>query len=259
MAIDLASIQKGEAHKPPRILIHGVEKIGKTTIAANAPAPIFIQTEDGADEIGIDRFPLAKSYEEVMEAMSSLLGEHSYQTLVIDSLDWLEPLVWNHTCEANKWESIETPGYGKGYVEAMTYWQYFFDLLDQLREKGMTIIMISHSEITRFDDPNSDSYSRYELKLQKRVAGKLKEFCDLIGFANQRMVTMKEDVGFNQKRNRGVGTGERILFTEARPSYVAGNRYSMPAELPLNWDSVAKNIPYFNNNQVQEKKNGTTE
>ena len=95
----LQKIHSGPRHMPPRLMIHGTEGIGKSTTASQAPKPIFIQTEDGLGQIDCDSFPLAGSFGDVVKALSALYADkHDYQTVVIDSLDWLERLIWDDIC-----------------------------------------------------------------------------------------------------------------------------------------------------------------
>jgi hypothetical protein len=92
----LTKIQRGRASKPPRILVYGTEGIGKTTFASQTPSPIFIQTEDGMDHVASDRFPLAQTYDDVYASLRDIHHEpHDYGTLVVDSLDWLERLIFD--------------------------------------------------------------------------------------------------------------------------------------------------------------------
>src|SRR5690606_3777769 len=122
----LARVERGRIPKPPRILCYGIEGVGKSTLASNAPNPIFIQTEDGLDEIDCDKFPLATRYDEVLSSLVDLGREdHDYETVVIDSLDWLERLVFDKLCAEHSAGSIEqvAGGYSKGYTLALTYWR----------------------------------------------------------------------------------------------------------------------------------------
>lgn len=248
MAISLASLRRGVQHKPGRFAIYGTHGIGKTSLAASAPAPVFIQTEDGGGDLDITTFGLLKSYTEVMEAIGELYTQpHDFQTVVVDSLDWLEPLVWTQTAKDNGWKDLEAAGYGKGYLAASDYWRGLLDGLTALRDdKNMTVIMLAHADVKRFDSPDTEPYDRYIMKLHTRASALVQEHVDALFFANYRVSTVKTDLGFNKKAVRGVGAGDRLLFTEERPAFLAKNRYGMPDTLPLSWESVANSIPYYN-------------
>lgn len=248
MAVSLASVRRGADARPPRILIYGTHGVGKTSFAASAPDPVFLQTEDGLGVIDAPTFGLLRSYEQVMEAIGSLYSEdHEYKTLVLDSADWLEPLVWSQVCKVNGWANIEQPGYGKGYVAALDAWRMLLDGLNALRDdKNMTIIVIAHAEIKRFDSPETEPYDRYQVKLHSRTSALMQEHVDCVFFANYRISTVKSEVGFNKKIVRGVGGSDRLLYTVERPAFLAKNRYSLPENVPMEWTAVASSIPYFN-------------
>ncbi|MCC6910045.1 MAG: AAA family ATPase [Phycisphaerales bacterium] len=208
-----------------------------TTFGAMAEKPIFIQTEEGANDLEVDRFPLATKYADVMNALSALYSEdHDYQTVVIDSLDWLERLIWAEVCAKRGVESIEDVGYGKGYIFALTQWREIVSGLDALRnERGMQIILIAHSQIEKFANPETDPYDRYVPRLQKQASALLSEWCDELLFACHKVFTKTTDQGFNRKRVQGVGTGERIIRTTERPAHAAKNRLNLPDEFPLDY------------------------
>ena len=243
----LKSIVSGRQPLPPRLLLYGTEGIGKSTFGAQAPAPIFIQTEDGLSEISCDKFPLATSFDDVMASLNCLLTEqHDYQTVVVDSLDWLEPLVWQHACKINNWSTIEEPGYGKGYIAALDLWRQYLDWINALREdRRMMVVQLAHTDIKRFDSPEHEPYDRYVIKLHARAAALLQEHADVVMFANYRISTVKSDVGFNKKVTRALGSGERVLYTAERPAFLAKNRYGLPDVLPLDWDAFAAAMPKF--------------
>jgi hypothetical protein len=245
MAISLASLKSTSALAPPRILAHGVAGIGKTTFGAQSDHPIVVLTEDGLGMLKVDHFPLARTFDEVMEALAALYTEpHDYKTVVVDSVDWLEPLVWQRTCRDNGWSSIEDPGYGKGYIAALDLWRQYLDGLNALRdERGMTVIQIAHTDIRRFDSPEHEPYDRYVIKLHARAAALLQEHSDVVLFANYRISTVKSDVGFNKKVTRALGSGERVLYTTERPAFLAKNRYGLPDVLPLDWQAFAAAMP----------------
>ena len=242
MAINLSSISRNPVLAPPRVVLYGPHGIGKTTFGACAPAPIIMPLEDGIAKLDVPHFPVLKTWAEVMEALGALYTEaHEYASVTIDSLDWLEPIVWAETCVRNKWENVETPGYGRGFLFALDVWREFFAGLSALREqKNMCVILLAHQEIKAFNDPNTDPYDRYQLKLQPRAAALVEEWADCVLFANFRVYTAKADAGFNKKVTRGVGSGERVIYTEERPGFRAKNRYSLPPEISLSWSAFAQ-------------------
>jgi hypothetical protein len=247
MAIALASLRSTTALTPPRILVHGVAGIGKSTFAAGANKSVFVCTEDGLGLLDVPRFPLARTFDEVMEALAALYSEdHGFATVVVDSVDWLEPLIWQRACRDHGWSSIEEAGYGKGYVAALDLWRQYLEGLNALRdERGMTAIQIAHTDIKRFDSPEHEPYDRYVIKLHARAAALLQEHSDVVLFANYRISTVKADVGFNKKVTRALGSGERVLYTAERPAFLAKNRYGLPDSLPLSWAAFAEAMPHF--------------
>lgn len=241
MAFDLKSIRKNDAMAAPRIMVYGVEGIGKSTFGAGAPNPIYILTEDGLGSLNVDHFPLATSFADVMDAIASLYKEnHAFETVVIDSLDWLEAIIQR---EIEQKYDAKDLAYGKGSLIAAERWREILDGLNALRnDKGMAVILIAHTTIKRFDSPEVEPYDRYQPKLQERSNAVVREWCDAVLFANYKTIVKKDDVGFNQTNNRGISTGERLLFTSERPAYMAKNRYNMPESIPLSWDAFAQAI-----------------
>ncbi len=247
----LDTIQTGPQERPRRVLVYGTQGIGKSTFAANAPKPIFIQTEDGIDGIHCSRFPQAQNFDEVMQALGDLYAEeHVFKTVVIDSLDWLEKLIWAEVCKRRGVESIDDIGYAKGYSFALTYWREFLDGLAALRnDKGLSIIFIAHAKIETFQNPETESYDRYCPNLHKHVAALVQEWCDEVFFATYKVHTKNTDEGFNKKRAQGIGTGERVMRTCERPAHLAKNRLDLPEELPLEWAAYA----HFVTESTQQK------
>jgi hypothetical protein len=242
----LKTVHKGRRPLPPRLMLYGIEGIGKSTFGAGAPAPIFVPTEDGLGEIDCHHFPMAESFEAVAEALMELAREpHDYQTVVIDSLDWLERLIWDEVCAEFSVKSIEKAdgGYAKGYIHALTQWRQFLTRLDSLRlDRGMVVILIAHAKVEKFEDPESAAYDRYSPRLHKHASALVTEWADAVLFATRRFRTETEEAGFN--RNRTIATplgkdgGERVLRTVGSPACIAKNRYSLPAELPLSWNAL---------------------
>lgn len=259
----MLSTEKNTAILPPRILIYGTEGIGKTSFGSNADRPIFLPTERGlSGHPDVQRFPLATSFQQVLVYLGELATEdHDRKTLVVDSVDWLEPLIWKQVCEENKKENIEDVGggYGKGYNFALDLWAQYLQCLDYLNEeRKMTIIQIAHAQIKRYENPETAPYDRYGIKLQDgkscSASAKLLEYSDIVLFANYQVTVIKEEKHFNKERKRAVGSDERILYTQERPAYKAKNRYGLPEEIPFDkngeyWQVIANHVPYFNKTQ----------
>ena len=231
--------------KPPIILVNGVAGVGKTTFASQAKSPVFLPIEDGLGTLQTTQFPLARTFDEVMDALAALYSEpHDFRTVVIDSVDWLEGLVWTKTCRDNGWKSIEDAGYGKGYIACLGLWRQYLDGLSALRdERSMAVVQITHSEIKRFDSPETEPFDRYVIKLHHRAAALVQEHADVVLFCNYRISTVKSDVGFSKKVTRAVGSGERLMHTCERPAFIAKNRYGLPDTLPLDWNAFARAMP----------------
>jgi hypothetical protein len=242
--------------------LYGVEGIGKSTFGSQAPNPVFIQTEDGLDEIDCARFPLARTYGEILTALAELHAEdRPYETVVIDSLDWLERLIWDRVCEESGVQSIERAdgGFAKGYTHALTFWREIVDQLNRLRnERNMVVLLIAHAKVEKFEDPESSPYDRYSPRLHKHAAALVSEWCDAVLFATRKFRTQTEDAGFNRKRTiahaLGKDGGERVLRCVGGPSCIAKNRYGIASELPLSWAAFMAALPH---QQTEgEKTNG---
>lgn len=233
----LQAVTRGVRRRPFRELIHGVDKVGKTTWAAGAPSPIFLCAEDGSDNLDVARFPTPESFEDCRDAVRTLTDDPGgYETLVIDSADWMESLVYRAVCEEAKVKSIEDVGggYGKGYVAAVDKWRAFLADLERLQTtRGTHIILIVHSHIKPFKNPEGEPFDRYTLKMYDKSAALLREWCQGVYFANYETFAVTE----KSKRVRGVSTGARLLYTQRTAAYDAGNRYNLPESIPLDWAS----------------------
>ena len=233
----LSSITRGRTLDAPRIILYGMEGIGKSTFAANFPAPIFIQTEDGLGMIDCSKFPLAKSFDEVFKILVALETEpNEFKTIVIDSLDWLERLIWDKVAQDSKVNNIEQIGFGKGYTMALTFWRIVLDHLESLHKQGKIILLLAHAVAEDYSDPEVNSLKRFTPRLHKTARPLLAEYVDVILLATRAFGAAKGDQN-----------NPRIVRTEASPYQVAKSRFSIPAELPLDADAVLYSIKQAQN------------
>jgi hypothetical protein len=216
--------------------LYGVDAIGKSTFASQAPNPIFIQAEDGAHNIDVAKFPIAENFPEILEAIGVLYeGDHDFQTVVLDSVDFAEALIKRSVCEDHNIAGIEELGYGKGYVFAREKFDNMLQGLDALWLKGMHVIVIAHADKVKTDDPTvSEQYDRYTLKLDKKNEPKLREWADIVGFTNYDTIVQEKKDGL-QTVKRAVSYGKRLLYTERTAAFDAKNRYGLPAKMPLDF------------------------
>lgn len=239
----LSAVVKGKIKKPHRIVLFGQEGVGKTLFAADAPSPIFICSEAGTEHVDTSRFPAPHAWSDVIDACELLLKEkHSYETVVIDTLDWLEPFCWAETCakklnaEGKRVSHPDDYGYGKGYLYALDTWRQLLWRLDQLRDKrNMNVVLLAHSQSKTFKSPDTEDYQRYELKLDAKACGLIKEWPDAVLFAAFETYTHKQN-----NRHKGIATGERVIYTSRTAAYDAKNRMLLPEKLPLSWAALAE-------------------
>jgi AAA domain len=225
-------ISAASSSTAPIILVYGNEGRGKTTLACKAPNPVAMLLERGLPKgVTVDAFDDINSFQDVIAALRDLYTDpNGYQSLIIDTVDALEPMVIDYTCRSNGWKNIEQPSYGKGYVAADDVWRGFLKALTSLRDKhNLTIITTCHAAIERFDDPRAPSFTAYAPKLHKRARGLVVDACDAVFFLDHDLRTVTDG---NDRIRAEAGAG-RFLFTEGRASFTAKNRWAMPAKMPV--------------------------
>lgn len=237
----LSKIGVGGKPLPSRVFLLGVEGIGKTTFGANAPKPLFICGEDGLSEFPkVKRFS-PETWEEVTGLVGELLSEDKlpFETIVIDTSDWLERLVYAWVCTDAGADDINKAygGYGKGHDRATAELVLLLRHLDQIRAKhSARIVILGHVHIKPFTDPAGEAWDRWEAKGNKKFAGVIREWADSVLFATREVHKIKRADGSGEK----AAGGERVIHTTWQVGFDAKNRMSLPPTLPLSWDSYAE-------------------
>jgi GTPase SAR1 family protein len=222
-------IQTGPQQTAKKIVIQGPESVGKTTLASAFPRPLFLDCEGGTKALNVARIPVtdADTLEQVLRDVSL----EDAQTLIIDTCDWAERLVLARMLKRSGQDDIESYGYGKGYAMIEAEMSRILALLDEVIARGIHVVLLAHSQINKFEDPSlAHAYDRWSLKLSKKVAPVVKEWCDLLLFLNFRTHVA---IDANTKRKRGAGGKERIIFTEHDAAHDAKSRWPLPAEMQI--------------------------
>lgn len=236
------AIKSGQTVREPRIVLMGVEGVGKSTAGALLDSPIFLCGEDGL--VGPQ---FAKSSHFTPSDWSQALGfldylldnQHQFRSLVVDTVDWLEPKLWHFICQRDGEKSIESYGYGKGYVEAATEFRKFVRRLDLLNRKGVTVLVLAHTHIKPFNNPTGENFDRYEPKVDKRISAIIKEWADAVLFADFQTFVVKTK---GASKAKGVGGQERIVRTRRAAGWDAKNRYGLPEEMAFDMPSIMEAI-----------------
>ncbi len=241
-------IKSGKKPKPLRIGIHGVGGSGKSTFGKNG---LFLDIEGGIDNIDCMSIDLVgKGTSDVMASLRYIYKEADMiqnELIVLDSLDWLEKILWESVLEDEKFNtknftSIEEFGYQKGYIYCLKFWKDILNALEAIRQKGFHILLICHSQIIKTEYPNLDPYDMITLKLNKHIRGTILEWCDIVGYVAPEIFTTKSGDAFGNTKFKPTTTGRRMLFLGNDPSYESKSRLALPEALPLDWKDFTSAI-----------------
>lgn len=231
----MLNIVTGVEKTPIKICIYGAEGVGKTSLAAHMPEPLFIDTEGGTSRLNVRRIKCTK-WEDLISIVKEVIDTPSVcKTLVVDTADWAESLCINFVCNKYRKANIEDFGYGKGYTYLAEEFSEFLKLLNQLVDVGINPVVIAHGKPRKYELPEEQGqFDRWEMKLSKQVAPLIKEWCDMLLFCNYKTFVVTTEN--NTKKAQG---GKRVMYTTHNPCWDAKNRFNLPDELDLSINSIS--------------------
>ena len=243
-------ITKGKIRTAIKVVVYGQEGVGKSTFASRFPDPVFIDTEGSTKQLDVARFDPPTSWEMLLSQVDYIKQNPAeFRTLVIDTADWAEKLCIKKVCSKAKKDGIEDFGYGKGYVYVMEEFGKLLNKLEEVINAGVNVVVTAHAQMRKVEQPDEmGSYDRWELKLSKQCSPMLKEWADLLLFANYK--TMVVETG--NKKYKGQGGQQRIMYTTHTASWDAKNRFSLPDVLPFDYAQIEQ-IIIANSSELKAK------
>ncbi len=221
--------------------IMGKNGVGKTTWAAGFPSPLIIDLENGSKHLNVKRIEAEKL--PTVTAVRALLKElaatdHQYKTVVIDSVESLEGLIWDAVCTEGKVDSIEKydGGYGKGYTRAREIMRDIMRDLQNLQGSYITSILVAHTQTKTITEPDSNqTYDRVIMRCNDKMAAIIRDLSDNVFYATYKVFTTEQ-----KGKTKAFGDGQRVMFCQWRPGFDAKNRLELPLEIPLSYDAFAE-------------------
>lgn len=234
----LASVTTGKQIGPQIHVIYGNNGVGKTTFAAAFPKALIIDLENGSNHLDVAR--VASDKIKTLGDLNSLLKElcesaHTFRTIVIDSVESLEHLIFDAVCAEGKVDSIEKyeGGYGKGYMRSREIMRELFNPLRLLQLKGVSTILVAHSQVRQMTDPATNQvYDRVIMRANDKLAAVIRDLADNVFYATHKTFTTVE-----KGKTKAFSDGQRVMLTQWRAGFDAKNRLELPHELPLSYEA----------------------
>ena len=232
----MLKISNGRIARAQKVVLYGSEGIGKSTLAAMFPNPLFIDTEGGTAHMDVRRIAKPGTWVELMDILNEVsMAPDICGSLVIDTADWAEQLAVSHVCAKYKKAGLEDFGYGKGHTYLAEEFTPFFRALDRIIGAGIHVVVTAHAKMRKFEQPDEmGAYDRWEMKLSKQVAPLFKEWCDMLLFLNYQTYVVTTE----NKSTKAQG-GKRVIYTSHHPCWDAKNRHGLPEVLDLDYENIA--------------------
>ena len=235
------NITKGKISTALKIVVYGSEGVGKSTFASKFPDAVFIDTEGSTKQLDVARFDFPTSWEMLLQEVEYVRNNPSqFKTLVLDTADWAEKLCIKSVCDRAQKNGIEDFGWGKGYTYVTEEFGKLINMLSEIVEKGVNVVVTAHAKMNKVEQPDEmGNYDRWELKLTKQTSPLLKEWADILLFANYKTIV----ISTGKDKYKGQGGQQRIMYTTHTAAWDAKNRFGLPDVLPFDFNQIAQLLP----------------
>ncbi len=234
---------------PPRILFAAVEGWGKTTLGAHAPGSLMILAEGESGYLTLasrSRVPQVPTvtiatWPELIGLLDGLADDCPYQTIVLDALGGFESQCHQHICDTEydgNWGDQGFSAYAKGFGLSANEWLKLLARLEKLQQRhSVAVILLAHVQIKTFSNPNGPDFDRYETDLHRKTYAPTAKWADAILFGQFVTLVDKVVASKTTAKGKGIGFGERVVYTEHRDAWDAKNRFGMPEQITIPNDS----------------------
>ena len=229
------NITSGPTATAQKVLLYGVEGIGKSTFASQFPNPVFIDTEGSTSNMNVQRLDNPNSWQMLLDEVNYVKQSRICSTLIIDSADWAERICKEHLAVLGKWTDSNND-YGAKYIALEKEFGLLINKLSDLVELGINVVLTAHAKLKKKEEPDQmGAFDRYQLKMEDKTGAIVKEWADMVLFANYEMTVLTDE---KTKSKKATG-GHRIMYATHYPGWDAKNRHGLPDKLPFEFGTIA--------------------
>jgi len=220
------AILSGRVSGPQRTVVYGPGGIGKTSLAAQAPAPVFLDVENGTRALDVPRVEGIETFADIRACLQGDVLD-GYETVVLDSATRAQEMAIANTLasvpheKGHRVTSIEGYGFGKGYQHTYDTFLLLLSDLDAQVRRGRNVILIAHDCTADVPNPTGEDFIRFEPHLQSPKSGKASIRNRVVQWADHVLFVGYDVVA---KDRKGKGAGTRTIWPVERPDHVAKSR-----------------------------------